>query len=194
MGGSLTRYAGRLNDSQLHTIATEVAHSLVAVLAAFDAHGDIKPDNVLLSQDGQLQVADPLGNGANCTVLFAQNHGGAPGYWAPEIHAGGPISSAGDVYSYGAMLYQLLIGRRPQDGQRLDPTSEGYMNAPKIREIVGACCHFNPNARPSMQEVLRMLRGEQWADIQAARKQVQQLVAVACFIGIVALVGKALAK
>ncbi len=172
MGGSLTRYGGHLVDGQLHSVAVEV-----------DAHGDIKPDNILLSHNGQLHVADPLGNGAHCTMLFAENHGGTPGYWAPEVRAGRPISRAGDIYSYGAMLYHLLTGRKPRDGQRLDPASEGYTNAPKIREIIVACCHFEPKARPTIQEVLRMLRGEEWAKIQAERKQRRELLTAACVVG-----------
>ncbi len=190
--GPLTLYAGSLSDSQLHAVTAELALTLAALHAGWIAHGDVKPDNVLVSHEGRLHVADPLGNGLGCTVLFSQNHGGTPGYWPPEVRAGGPISYAGDVYSYGATLYELLTGRRPQDGQRLDPTSEGYRNAPKIREVIAACCQFDSNARPTMQEVLRVLRGEQWADILAARKQRQQLLAAACVIVILVLLGGSL--
>jgi len=191
-GGALRQYAGRLTDPQLHTVAAELARILANLHAAYEVHGDVKPDNILVTQEGQLQVADPLGNGTLFTMLFSQNHGGTPGYWAPEVRAGGPISYAGDVHSYGATLYQLLTGRRPQDGQRLDPTSDGYKKAPKIREVIAACCQFDPNARPTMGEVLRMLGGAQWADIQAARKQRQQVAAVACVVGLVVLLGAAL--
>jgi serine/threonine protein kinase len=193
-GGSLTQYAGSFTDSQLHIIATEVANSLASIHAAGDAHGDIKPDNILLSQDGHLQVADPLGKGAMFTMLFAPNHGGTPGYWAPEVRAHGPISFAGDVYSYGAMLYHLLTGRKPQDGKKLDPASEGNFNAPKIGEIIVACCHFNPSTRPAMQEVLRLLRGERWSDIQAARRQSEALASAILTIGGLAVVAIVLGR
>jgi eukaryotic-like serine/threonine-protein kinase len=189
--GSLTQYAGNLSDGQLHAVATELAITLAAFHARWCAHGDFKPDNVLVSQDGRPLVADPLGNGLGCAGLFSQNKGGGtPGYRAPEVRAGGPISKAGDVYSYGATLYALLTGHRPQDGQRLDLILDGYGNAPKIQEVIAACCQFDSNERPTMQEVLRVLRGEQWASIQAARKQRQQLMAVACLIAIVVLVGR----
>jgi eukaryotic-like serine/threonine-protein kinase len=193
-GGSLTRYAGNLTDTQLHVVATELALKLASLHAGWCAHGDVKPDNILVDQEGQLRLADPLGNGLGCTGLFSQNNtGGTPGYCAPEVRAGGPISNAGDAYSYGATLYELLTGRRPQDGQRLHPTLEGYRNVPRIREVIEACCQFDSNARPTMQEVLRVLRGERWAGIQAARKQRQQLVAV-CVIGIVVLLGAYLTR
>jgi len=188
-GGSLTRYAGKLSDNQLHDVATWLALTLASFHAGWCAHGDVKPDNVLVDQNGLL-LADPMGNGLGCTGLLSLNNtGGTPGYCAPEVRAGGPISNAGDVYSYGATLYELLAGRRPQDGQRLDPTLEGYRNAPRIREVIAACCQFDPNARPTMHEVLRVLRGERWAGIHAARKQRQQLVATVCVIGILVLLG-----
>ena len=134
MGGSLTRYAGRLTENQLHAVAADVGRTLAVLHAGYVAHGDIKPDNILVSQDGRLQVADPLGNGVGCTVLFSEHHGGTPGYWAPEVCAGGPISYAAEVYSYGATLYELLTGRKPQDGRRLDPGLEG--NAQTIRQLI----------------------------------------------------------
>ncbi len=190
-GGTLTQYAGRLTDNQLQTVAVELARTLANLHAAYEAHGDVKPDNLLVTQDGRLQVADPLGNGTVFTMLFSENHGGTPGYWAPEIRAGGSISRAGDVYSYGATLYQLLTGRRPQDGQRLGPSSEGYVRAPKIWQIIAACCQSDPHTRPSMEEVLRMLHGEDWAGIQEARKQRQEFATAACVVGVLVLLGAA---
>jgi eukaryotic-like serine/threonine-protein kinase len=186
-GGALMRYAGRLTDDQLLTIARELARTLANIHATYEVHGDVKPDNVLVTQDGRLQVADPLGNGTVFTMLLSENHGGTPGYWAPEIGAGGSISRAGDVYSYGATLYELLTGQKPRDGQRLDPSSGGHLGAPKIPQIIAACCQADPHRRPSMQEVLRMLRGEEWADIEATRKQRQQLLGACVIAGLVVL-------
>ena len=193
-GGSLTRYAGRLNDGQLQNVATELARTLANLHAANEAHGDVKPDNILVTDDGRIQVADPLGNGTVFTMLFSENHGGTPGYWAPEIRKGRAISYAGDVYSFGATLYHLLTGQRPKDEHRLDPTSEGYRNAPKIRELITACCQLDPGARPTMQEVLRLLDGQRWTDILAARNQRQEFVKAVGVIGVIVLLGAALAK
>jgi serine/threonine protein kinase len=191
-GGSLRRYVGRLTDDQLHAIATEVASTLAALRAAYIKHGDVKPDNVLVADDGRLKVADPLGSGVGCTMLFSENHGGTQGYWAPEIRAGGPISYAGDVRSYGATLYELLTGRKPRDEQPLYLDEKDLARAPKICEIIVACCQTDPDSRPTMQEVLRMLGGEQWANIQVERKQQRELLTVVCVIGGAVLVGKAL--
>lgn len=191
-GGSLTQYAGRLTDIQLHGIATDLAQTVGGLHAGFVTHGDIKPDNIMVSDDGKLRVADPLGNGIGCTVLFSENRGGTPGYWAPEIRAGAPISQSGDSYSYGSTLYQLLTGRQPTDGQLPDPNRAFYKRATQIREVIGACCQPQPDVRPTMPEVLRMLNGELWANIQLERKQRQQLVRAACILGGILLFGRML--
>jgi len=193
-GGPLSRYKGQLGAGQLERVAADLASTLATLHAARVAHGDIKPDNVLVSDDGRLQVADPLGNGIGCTVFFSQNRGGTPGYWAPEIRAGGQISCAGDVYSYGATLYELQTGRKPQDGQRLDSSSVGYANSTKIQQIISVCCQQDPAARPTMQEVGRLLQGVQWKDIELERKQTQERVRATCVLGGVLLLGLALAN
>src|SRR5216683_1106688 len=144
-GGSLTKHAGRLSDQQLLAVANAAARSLAALHARHIDHGDFKPDNILITDEGNLQLADPLGNGFGCTVLFAQNHGGTPGYWAPEI-----------------------------------------------RETIAACCQPNPGDRPNMREVLRLLAGATWAELQAERKQ--RRATVLCAAGVFALILLAVAE
>jgi serine/threonine protein kinase len=193
-GGSLSQYAGRLTDAQLDAVAADLAQTLANLHGANDLHGDFKPDNILLTEQGQLQVADPLGNGTLATILFSENRGGTPGYMAPEIAAGGSISRAADVYSYGATLYHLLTGHRPGQGQRPDPKSERFSKAPRIRELIAICCHSDPDARPTMQEVVRMLGGTAWTDIQADRKRRKTFLTAAGVVGGLILLGKAFSK
>lgn len=173
--GPLSQYAGRLDDTHLHAVAAELAQHLADFHTNIGTHGDVKPANILVTDDGHLKLSDPAGNGVGLSMLFPQNNGGTPGYWAPEIEAGGSMSRPGDVYSYCATLYELLTGRVPQKGQRLDPTAEGYTQAPKIREIIAAGCQVSPRARPTMSEVIRMLKGASWAEIQESRRQTTAL-------------------
>lgn len=191
-GGSLSQYAGRLNASRLQSVAAELAQTLANLHAANDLHGDFKPDNILLTEEGQLQVADPLGSASLVTILFSENRGGTPGYMAPEIASGGSISRPGDVYSYGATLYHLLTGQIPQHGQRLNPNPQRFRNAPVICELIALCCQPDPDARPTMQEALRMLAGTPWAQIQAEQKRRKDLLTAAGVIGGLILLGKAL--
>jgi eukaryotic-like serine/threonine-protein kinase len=189
--GSLTRYVGMLSPLQLGAAAKELAQIIAALHGKRIIHGDIKPDNVMVADNGRLQVADPLGSGIGCTRLFSYNHGGTPGYWAPEVRAGQPISYAADIYSYAATLFHLVTGVRPRDGQALFPIfPEPDESVRTFEEIIAACSQVNPNARPTMQEVVRILNGDTWGHVQSDRN-LKNFVGAACFIG-VALGGLAL--
>ena len=181
-GGALTQYALSLSVSQLQNIAAELAVTLANLHAELEAHGDVKPDNILVARDGRLQIGDPLGNGTLFTMLFSGNRGGTPGYWAPEVRNGGPISRAADMYSYGVTLHHLVTGRKPQDGQPLHLRPEEEARAPKICEIIRACCQLQPDSRPTMREVLRMLHGAHWTNIQQEREQRRSIATAACVI------------
>jgi len=168
-GGPLTPWAGRLSAPQLEIVAVQLAYTLQQLHSAAISHGDIKPDNVLLDPGGNCRVADPLGNGWGCTVLFASNRGGTPGYWAPEVKRGDRISPPADAYSLGASLFHLATGQRPLDGQRLDLLIDEQGVSTRIREVIRACCIPTATGRPCMGEVLRMLQGETWASIKKRR-------------------------
>jgi serine/threonine-protein kinase len=109
-----------VDDAARHVLA--VAKAVGHLHAMGVVHRDLKPSNILLDETGRPRVtdfglakmldADGTMTGANAIV-------GTPGYMAPEQAAGrgasvGPLS---DVYSLGAILYELLIGRPPFDGE-----------------------------------------------------------------------------
>lgn len=192
--GTLSQFAGRLSDDHLLAVASELAQHLSNVHAVVGSHGDIKPPNIFVTEDGHLRLGDPSGNGLHLSALVPQNPGGTAGYAAPEIVAGGPISRSGDVYAYCATLYEMLTGRVPQNGVRLDPNAEGCTRAPKVREIIAAGCQHNANLRPTVPEIIRMLNGATWADIQSSRAQVRGLVFGGVLVGGLCLALAAFAK
>jgi serine/threonine protein kinase len=194
-GGPLTRWAGMLSPDRLHNVALELARTVSQLHSDFITHGDFKPDNILVGDNGHLNVADPLGSGIGCTFLFSENSGGTKGYWAPEVAQGGPISQAADVFSYGATLYHMVTGTAPIDGQNLDPVANGYAVSAVLREVIVNCCQPDPALRPSMGDVIRMLRGERLANIRAQRRETVQIVVLGS-IAIVALfaIGHALSE
>jgi len=170
-GGSLTRWAGRLPPNWLHNVAVEIALAIEALHADWIIDGDIKPDNVLVARDGHLCVADPIGGGLGCTFLFSDPRGaGTHGYMAPEIAANGPISYAGDVYSYGVTIRHMLTGRAPREGEELELGDDIVVSA-ELRDVISNCCQADPNLRPSMKDVVRMLRGESLAAIRAQQTE-----------------------
>lgn len=82
-------------------------------------HRDVKPENVLLAEDGHVKVAD-FGlaravddHTASTTVL------GTVGYASPELVGDGPVDQCSDVYAVGIMAYEMLTGSRPYTGTAL---------------------------------------------------------------------------
>jgi serine/threonine-protein kinase len=103
--------------------ACDLASEILAALqAAHDAgilHRDVKPGNVLLTDDGHAKVSDfgiakltEAGDHTLTTDLLA-----TPVYLAPERFRGAPASRQSDLYSAGIVLYEALAGRRPFEGR-----------------------------------------------------------------------------
>ena len=173
-GGKLTQHAGRLPQRPLLSLAAELANVLTDFHHRCGAHGDYKPDNILVTHDGQLRLGDPAGNGFGFSVLLSPARGGTPGYWAPEIRGNGTISLQSDVFSFGATLFHLVTGRRPVDGQSLDPRSYGFRCPPALRDVILLCTQINPKARPTMRQVIRALGGESWESIHASQQRQEE--------------------
>lgn len=200
-GGELSQHAGKLTHQQLVAVAEYLARVLSDFHATAGAFGDFKPSNILVSPEGFPTLADPLGNGkfGLLGLLFPQRQGGTPGYMAPEVKAGGPMSIQADIYSFAATLIHLVLGRAPQDGQELDVM--GLPCPPVIRELITACSQSDPNGRATMKEVQQIIKGATWKGIHNARQrekqqmqeQLQGLVALGMIVGIGALVLSTLA-
>ena len=99
-------------------VADAVAHAHTNLIV----HRDIKPSNVLVGSDGGVKLLDfgiaklLEGETAASEATALTNEGGralTPAYAAPEQVAGGPVTTATDVYSLGVLLYVLLAGKHP---------------------------------------------------------------------------------
>ncbi len=110
--------AGSLTLDRVRQVAGEILAALAAAHDAGIIHRDIKPGNVLLTEDGHVKVSD---FGIAKTVDDVDQTQTAelvatPGYLAPERLAGEAASPQSDLYSVGVVLYEALSGRRPFEG------------------------------------------------------------------------------
>jgi serine/threonine-protein kinase len=114
--GLLKSLGGRLPEVQALNITLQTAEGLKAAHAAGFLHRDVKPDNILLTKDGQAKLAD-LGISQTITTKRTADQEvefwASPPYAAPEVIQGFPGDARSDVYSLGATLYELLAGVPP---------------------------------------------------------------------------------
>lgn len=104
-----------------------VASALAAAHAAGIIHRDVKPENVLISDRGEVKVADF----GLARAITANSHAATTGlvmgtvsYIAPELVTKGRADARSDVYSLGIVLYEMLTGRKPHTGD--EPIQVAY--------------------------------------------------------------------
>jgi hypothetical protein len=113
------RRAGRLPVTEAVAYAIEIARALGAAHARHIVHRDVKPQNVLIDEEGSAKVTDfgiartldEEGLTADGRVL------GTTDYVSPEQALGHPVTGQSDLYSLGVVLYEMLTGEVPFKGE-----------------------------------------------------------------------------
>jgi len=113
-----------LLDREKSLPSDEAAEIMGQVLAGLDyshrrgvVHRDIKPANIMLTADGEVKIADfGIARIASSTATAVGSILGTPAYMPPEQFLGEPADARSDIYAAGAMLFHLLTGTRPYEG------------------------------------------------------------------------------
>jgi eukaryotic-like serine/threonine-protein kinase len=122
------RERGRFSPAAALEIMTGVLDGLAAAHASGIVHRDVKPENVLLTADGRVKVAD-FGLARAQAAVAHTRAGlliGTVAYLPPEQVTGEPIGPRSDVYSAGVMMFELLTGRQPFTGD--NPLAIAYQH------------------------------------------------------------------
>jgi serine/threonine-protein kinase len=122
-GETLDRRLGRgpLPLGQAIDVVAQVAQGLAHAHARGVIHRDIKPSNVLLTDDGAVKILDfglaKLVGAASVTATGVSL--GTPSYMSPEQVRAEPVDARADVWACGVLLYALVAGRSPFEGENL---------------------------------------------------------------------------
>jgi serine/threonine protein kinase len=99
-----------ISMDRLLAILTGILRGIGHLHCHGEVHGDLKPSNVLLGLGGAVKVGDVgMGNSGECSTAGS----GTPGYTAPEVWAGEPVSVRSDIYSVGVLAYEAITGVHP---------------------------------------------------------------------------------
>ena len=145
-------------------LALEVAESVLSALAAAHragiVHRDVKPENVLVGNDGRVKVADfGLARAVSSSSKTTRGLLGTVNYISPEQALGDKATPRSDVYAAGIMLYELLVGRPPHDGptdfvvvrchidEDVPPPSASVPLPPVVDELTLTAAARHPEAR-----------------------------------------------
>ncbi|HEX5015509.1 MAG TPA: Stk1 family PASTA domain-containing Ser/Thr kinase [Candidatus Limnocylindrales bacterium] len=115
---SILRRSGALPPRQVARIVADAARALEAAHARGIVHRDVKPGNILIGRDGRVKVTD-FGIAravAEAQMTLPGQTLGSVHYFSPEQARGEPADAASDIFSLGIVLFEMLTGQRPWEG------------------------------------------------------------------------------
>jgi len=130
--GSIVRRSGALPPRQAARLTSQIARAIAAAHASGFVHRDIKPSNVLVTREGRVKVTD-FGIAralAEATLTLPGTTLGSVHYFSPEQARGEVATPASDIYSLGIVLYELLTGRRPWEGDSAAAIATARLTGP----------------------------------------------------------------
>jgi serine/threonine protein kinase/Tol biopolymer transport system component len=215
---------GRLSARKAVDYAVQLARGLAAAHEKGIVHRDLKPENVFATKDGRVKILDfglaklthAEEGSAQQTNLPTATAGTEPGvvlgtmgYMAPEQVRGRPADARSDIFAFGAILYEMLSGKRAFRGDsaadtmsailREDPPDLSVTNqnvSPGLERILRHCLEKNPEQRFYSAhdlafdlEALSGLSGPRLEPAARSSRPRQRLVQTISFVALAAVLG-----
>ncbi len=144
---------GALSAERALSIITPVASALAAAHKLGIVHRDIKPENILVSKEGRIKIADfGLARGAllgNTMTAESSVILGSVSYLSPEQVQRGVADARSDIYSLGIVLFEILTGQKPYQGE--DPVQVAIKH---VNERVPAPSTIKPGLTIEMDQLV----------------------------------------
>ena len=163
---------GQLSFKEAVSIAIQVGRGIEAAHNKNIVHRDIKPQNIMISTEGKVKVTDFGIARAATSNTISSDVMGSVHYSSPEQARNGFVDGKSDIYSLGIVMYEMVTGRVPFDGdttvavaiqhlqEEIVPPSVYAPNLPiSMEKIILKCTQKNPDRRyASMTALLADLR------------------------------------
>jgi serine/threonine protein kinase len=162
---------GRMPEVEAVQLLLPIAHALAAAHAKGIVHRDVKPENIFLARDDVATTQPKLLDfgivkveHSNRRLTMDGSVLGTPDYMSPEQAKGEEINGQTDLWAFGVVLYELIAGRRPFDGDNYNALMFAIINAePKGLSEYGVA---DPELSAIVQRALRKDQAERWPSMR----------------------------
>jgi serine/threonine protein kinase len=174
-----------LTLSETLNIAIQIADALVAAHKAGIIHRDIKPENIMLRPDGYVKVLDfglaKLSEEAPASEVRTGSGivMGTAGYMSPEQARGLSVDHRSDIFSLGAVIYEMLARRKPFEGETPSDTLASILKTeptPLPRVVPGVPPELmrivNKSLRKDREERYQVVK-DLWLDLKALKQELE---------------------
>ena len=141
---------GVLNWKETLHFAMQIAKALEHAHSRGIVHRDIKPHNVMVLKNGSIKVADfGIAQVTNQSSTMTTEALGSVHYISPEQAKGGRVDNRSDIYSLGVVMYEMIAGRVPYDGDSPVSVAIQHINGGAMPPVM-----FNPNIPRGLEQII----------------------------------------